>query len=574
VRRAEQYALAERYPEWRMAFLEVPPPANRPHVGMCVVSSPYIEQHAKVLRQAAAMDIDGFFFDGFYLGGAPHPLAPGCVCEFCRERFKKDTGLDLPAKADWTDRTFKRWVRWRNDRLLAVARYFQAEMRKVNPHVTCTFNCNTWPFGSKDWETAVPAWRIRDFGVSQHGYDMRPERKWLLPGFKARLGRDMNPGHTDLWRACGYVHTCGKGEPDPLWHELEIETFILTGLAHGITPWHSTIEGPVDVSFRIHADVATRERHFSRRHVANVAVLYSQNTHDFYGHIPAASNLADYRDGLLGTWMILSEHHVPFEFVFDNQVEEAVPAKYGTLVLPNAAALSDRACDRLAAWVRAGGHLVLTADAGRFDEWGDPAPMRRGFPGQDSPNEGGQDGEAVGKGRVTYLEADPGLAYCRSRNAAAPEWLLAAVRTRPLPMVVEAPPTLVVNLFEAPSPASPAAASPPTSATEAASGPRQWWVHLLNVSHLMPDGDSGFRGLEQPPVAKPQTGDPATGRRLGWPLVPARNVRVRLTGARVTRARLAVAGTDLPVAADGTVTVPEVRLHDVLVLTAGDEVTK
>jgi len=566
VRQAKDFALAERYPQWRMAFLEVPPPADRPHAGMCVVSSPYIEQHAKVLRQAAALDIDGFFFDGFYLGGAPHPLAPGCVCDFCRERFKKDTGLALPAKVDWTDRTFKRWVRWRNERLLAVARYFQAEMRSVNPNVTCTFNYNMWPFGAKDWETAVPAWRIRDFGVSQHGYDMRPERKWLLPGFKARLGRDMNPDHTDMWRGCGYLHTCGKGEPDPLWHELEIETFILAGLSHGITPWHAEVEGPPEAAYRIHANVAKRERYFSRRHVADVAVLYSQNTHDFYGHIPPAANLADYRDGLLGTWMVLSEHHVPFEFVFDNEIEEAVPERFGTLVLANAAALSDGACVRIAAWVRAGGHLVLTADAARFDEWGDPAPLRRGFPGQDSPTEGGEDGEAVGQGRITYLDTDPGLAYCRSRDAAAAERLLAAVRVRPLPMVVEAPPTLVANLFEAPAPPAPPAAP--------AAGPRGWWIHLLNVSHLMPDGDSGFRGLEQPPVAKPQTGDPATGRRLGWPLVPARNVRVRLTGAKVTRARLAVAGTDLAVADDGTVTVPEVGLHEVVVLRASDEVTK
>ncbi|MFP4057758.1 MAG: alpha-amylase family protein [Candidatus Brocadiia bacterium] len=537
VRDVGDFVPARRFPQWAMEYIATPGREWPPRTGICVVSSPYIEHHAKKLCEAAEFDIDGFFFDGFYLGGVPHPVRPGCVCQHCRRKFKEDTGLDLPERVDWTDMGFKRWVRWRNERLLAVARRFQREMRKVRPRITCTFNYNIWPFGHKDWETAIPVWRVSDFGVSQHGYSGDFAQKWLMPGFKARIGRDINPRHTDMWRACAYRHTCGRGEPDMAWHELEITTFLLAGLSHGIAPWHSTIEGPIELSARIHAEVARRERYFSRRHVANVAVLYSQNTHDFYGHIPGTENLAAYRDGLLGTWMVFSEGHVPFEFVFDNQLQEAVPPGFALLVLPNAAALSAEAAHNVLEWARRGGHVVASAETGAYDEWGERRP-RPLLPARS---------QALGEGSILWLADDPGLAYCRRRDAEAAQALLGAARRVELPFQVDAPKTLVVNLFRSPD-------------------GRERWVHLLNVSPFFPGGDTGFRGVGRPSAPVEHTGDPETGRRIGGPLVPATDVVFRLAEAKPRSARLVVADQELAVGEDGQVTVPRVDLHDVLVL--------
>ena len=56
------------------------------------------------------------------------------------------------------------------------------------------------------------------------------------------------------------------------------------------------------------------------------------------------------------------------------------------------------------------------------------------------------------------------------------------------------------------------------------------------------------------------------GRR-GWELVPARNITLQLPHQNVKSARLAVAGTELPVDAAGRMVVPEIELHDVVVVT-------
>ncbi len=550
LRNIADYVPAKMRPQWQMQYIEWPEKTFTPRVGMCVVSSPYIEWYAQVLHEAAAFDFDGFFFDGFYLGGIPHPSRPGCVCEFCAEAFRKDTGLALPKKVDWSDMTFKRWVRWRNERLLKTARYFQAEMRKVNPKLTCTFNYNLWPFARKDWETAIPAWRIDDFGVSQHGYSGKFEEKWLLMGFKSRIGRDINPAHTDMWRASGMETTVGKGKSDPAWYEHEISTFMLCSLAHGITSWHAPGVSP-EITARIHGEVAKRERYFSRDHVSNVAVLYSQNTHDFYGHIPDTENLGAYRDGILGTWMLLTENHVPFEFVFDNQVEEGRLDRYKALLLPNAAALSDKALDRIAAWVRAGGRLIATAETAAYDEWGNKA-------------DAGRLDKAVGKERVTRLPGDPGLDFCRKRDRA--DKLISAIVETPMPFKVSAPTSLVVNLFQSPD-------------------KRELWAHFLNVSAFMPNGDSGFRGLGLPPAqVKPNEAGPSaaprdtasdaelagSGQKVGGANVPAKDVAFSIPGRKIKSARLVAADKTLQADKDGRVVIPVIDLHDVLEVTLCD----
>ncbi len=549
LRNIDDFEPARQFPQWQMQFIDEPGKdySKRPRVGMCVVSSPYIEHHAKLLRQAAAFDLDGFFFDGFYFGGIPHPSRPGCVCDFCEKKFKDDTGLPLPTVVDWTSPAFKRWVRWRNDRLLAVARYFQEQIREVNPNATCAFNTNHWPFGGKDWETAVPMWRIDDFGVSQHGYSTDFSQKWLMLGFKSRLGRDMNPSHTDLWRTGRLMGTCGpRREPNWAWHERELLTFVLAGPTYGISTWHGGIEGPVELTARIHTEAAKREPYFSRLYVADVGVLASQNTHDFYGHIPETDHLADYRDGLLGTWMILTDHHVPFEFFFDNQLSSPETLdRYRTLVLPNAAALSRADAERLARWVRRGGHLITTTETGAYDQWAEPhEPSLLGEVfGVDPSREGTV---ARGQGEVTHLPADPGLAWARRRDSAAAGQLLAVIRTRrhPLPLEVEGPPWLVANSFLNPN------------------DPDDRWIQLLNVSHKYPGGDAGFRGLGLPvPEDKRRANDD-----YGWPLVPVENVRLRLPGIPIEAARLAIDGRTLALDADGWITIPRLEFHDVVVV--------
>ncbi|MBI5686639.1 MAG: beta-galactosidase trimerization domain-containing protein [Verrucomicrobia bacterium] len=534
LRRADQCEAAKRHPEWRMEYIAWDERRATNKVGMCVVSSPWRQMHAEILKEAAALGLDGVFFDGFYLGGIPHPTAPGCVCRWCRESFRNDTGLEAPRRVDWADKLFKQWVRWRNHKIVEVACYFRDRMREANPKLEVTCNYNFWPFGNKDWDTAIPMWATDAYGVSQHAYSGRPDLEWVMLGYKSRLSHDLNPKHSDIWRTAAPAWKYDGSPADAARHELTMRTFILSALTHGTTPWHGGHIQPPEVGVRVHDAVRERERFFSQDELRHVGVVVSQNTHDFYGHLPGTNNLDDYRDTILGAWLLLTEHHIPFRFVFDNQIEAGDLVDYKVLLLPNTACLSDAMAARLREYAARGGRLIATAESGAFDEWA----VRR-------PKNALADIESL-----VRLDGEPALKWLRTREEATAESLLKAVRAVAAPFTVEAPRSLVANaVFSA--------------------NRKALWLHLLNVSAFYPQGDTGFRGMGQQPVYAGSVASDAQivrGGKAKRENIPARNVIVRAPGFDVKNARLGVAGTAIKPGPDGSFIIPEVTIHDVLVL--------
>ena len=538
LRRIEDYEPAKKFPDWTMKFIEKP---ARPKIGMCVISSPYREHHAKFLAEAARFDIDAMWFDGFYLGGIPHPTAPGCVCSFCGEKFKKETGLDLPEKVDWTDNAFKRWVRWRNEKLIETAIFFRDAVRKVKPGLPITCNFNHWPFGNKDWDTAIPLWRVQEFGVSEHAYSGKRELEWIMLGFKSRLSHDTNPEHADIWR----MSRPAPETKTPEEYEHDMLTFMLGALSHGVVPWHGNHILPIEAEARVHAALAKRERFFSRREVQHAAVWVSQNTHDFYGHLPGTPNLSDYRDAVIGNWLALSGEHVPFQLVFDNMIEPGELEDYEVLVVPSVAAMSEKAAANLSDWAERGGRLLLMGEVGTHDEWGNRLPKSRL-----SKLVGDLKREvrkSYGKGSVFYLPTDAGLQYARERKRSGLDGVLEFIRSENYPFDIEAPPFILANAFYGRD--------------------RQVWIHLLNVSDYMPFGDTGFRGLSLPPMFLQS---PAGAEYAAEPPdrthSKATSVRVKPHAWKVKSAKLGLSGQELSVKEDGTIIVPEVDIHEVLVL--------
>ncbi|MBM4085489.1 MAG: hypothetical protein FJ272_11920, partial [Planctomycetes bacterium] len=407
-------------------------------------------------------------------------------------------------------------------------------IRKVKPGLPVSANTNHWPFGNKDWDTAIPLWRITEFGSSEHAHSGKPELEWLMPGFKSRLSHDTNPEHADIWRPAFPMFRSSGTPADIARHEHDMLIFMLSALSHGVVPWHGGQSSPFESEVRVHHAIAKRERFLSRNEVKHVAVWVSQDTHDFYGHIPGSSNLVDYRDTVLGNWLVLSRAHMPFQFVFDNMVTAGFLRDYKVLLAPNVAAMSAAAAEEVRRWVKAGGQLIFTAETSAYDEWGNKLAK---------PRLADADGH--------YLPRDPGLAYVRDRDQKAVSGLLDAIRRISPPLEVHAPPYVLANTFHS-------------------LDGKQLWVHLLNVSDYMPNDDTGFRGLE----SKPQfAGDGATDARVEFSDKPAQRVHriaqsIVLTPRawKVKSASLGVAGTVLPLAPDGSVTVPELDVHDVLVL--------
>ncbi|MBT4814501.1 MAG: hypothetical protein HON70_02320 [Lentisphaerae bacterium] len=545
-RRVEDFQIAKRFPQWAMEYIKNPAREYPPRVGMCLLSSPYIQHHAEFMKEVVRQGVDAMWFDGVYLGGAPHPLQPGCVCAFCRDQFRRDYGLDLPKQVDWTDLTFKKWVRWRNEKLIATATHFADEIRSESPGMSVTFNYNMWPFGTKDWQTGIPLWKTSAYGVSQHAYSGSDNLRWVMLGYKGRLTHDLNPDHSDMWRTGDPSFSFAGSAADEERYERNMNLFVLAGPTYGTIPWRSRRHPQV---IRKGNDLlADVEAYFSKEQIRHTGVVHSQNTHDFWGHLPGTDNLIDYRDAILGTWLLLTENHMPFEFVFDNQLGRDDLKGYEALVLPNMACVSDPQADTIRDWVNDGGHLVLTGSTGQFDEWGE-ARQRHAFRDWTA-----QKSTVAGKGRVDYVETDPGLVFGRQRNQRPGKTLLAALQRPTPPFGVTAPPYVAVNAFW---------------------NPRhdEIWVHLLNASYFYMHGkDCGFRGVNRPPTTTQDLASDGQMTRLSaaddGPLYkhrPVQGITVAVNRWSVAAART-VRSTQTLEIRDGRVVLPELDLHEVIVL--------
>ncbi len=552
VREIDDFRIAHRYPEWKMEYIDEPGNVYGPRVGMCVTASPYLREHAKLLREIAGMGVDAMWFDGFYLAGIPHPARPGCVCSYCRDAFFDDTGLELPRSVDWTDPAFRRWVRWRNERLTAAARYVTSEIRDVRPDLPVIFNYNHWPFASKDWETGLPLWKTGDYGVSQHAYTADESFSWVMLGYKAQLSHDLNPDYSDIWRFGRPLFDADSVPDGERIHELQIKQHLLAALTFGTIPWRSTSDYP-QVQKRNNAALALREDSLRTESAATVGLVVSQDTHDFWGHAPGANNLIAYRDSILGTWLLLTERHIAFDLVFDNELE-SVPERCQTLILTQTVCLSDRRASALLDWTEEGGTLIATGAAGACDEWG-RARARTLFPSS----------QAHGSGSIHRLDTDPGAAYARERDADAAAVLTGAIGTDTLPFTVDGPDHLVVRLYTDPD-------------------TKGLVLHLLNVSPFYRYANGcGFTGVRGTPAGPEHTLHPESRDSVetasdalesihdvemtqthSFAERPIPELRVTIPAAAGLTARCVVSGASFEIADDGVIVVRDLVDHEAL----------
>ena len=365
------------------------------------VNGGWREWAMEMIQEAMKTGIDGVFLDG------PVIYSGCCYCEACREKFAARYEVDLPAVEDWSDPNWLNFVQFRLESMAEFMGDASRAAKSINPDAVAFLNAGTWQANS--WRFA----RCLDT-VSDH-QDFNGAEEFF------------HPGHTNFllgWAATG-KYMAAAGKPSIVfshhtlgaWHYIplpkyETQLSIAQTIATGANPWFGVFDYSLDHSRKdavepvkeIQDFVAKNEQYYTQTEsCASVALLnssqtatyYVSNYPQFYGEAGSGKEVnlgvdagggtrtvnwkmrketceAAVNNGYIGYFSAMTRAHIPFDVILDGHLTAQGLSKYKTLILPNAACLSDNQIDSIREFVRRGGSVVAEFETGAYDEMGKP----------------------------------------------------------------------------------------------------------------------------------------------------------------------------------------------------------
>lgn len=377
----------DAHPDWIMRDAAGNPVRHwaDPDLWVTCALGPYnFEFMTEVTREIVQMyPVDGIFSNR-WMG---HGL---CYCEHCRRNFKQATGYDLPRAGDapvrfhlprsqesardgadgdaGRDPALTAYLAWWQERLFALWDVWDQAIRGVVPHARYIPNSGG-ATGMLDMRRIGEKAEIM-FADRQARHGLQPAWANGKNGkeFRATLGR----------KPIGGIFSMGVEEryrwKDSVQNPAEIQLFVADGVANGLRPWFTKFSGMIydprwlQPVIDLYQKYAAWEPYLrDQTPLARVAMVYSQQTWNYYGGEQAQARVEDHARGF---YHALIEARIPFEMVHEGLLDEEHTRPFKTLILPNIAALSDAQCQQLREFVQRGGSLVATYETARYDEWG------------------------------------------------------------------------------------------------------------------------------------------------------------------------------------------------------------
>jgi hypothetical protein len=169
--------------------------------------------------------VDGIFINRWAGSGM-------CYCEHCRKNFRAATGLDLPRTDDPQDPARRAHILWQQERLFALWRLWDAEVRKINPDSCVIPNAGGGATSPLDMK-AIGALAPTLFADRQARGGLMPP--WAAgknaKEYRAALGSKPVAGIFSVGVVGPYRWT------DSVQCEAEVRIWVADGVANGLRPW-------------------------------------------------------------------------------------------------------------------------------------------------------------------------------------------------------------------------------------------------------------------------------------------------------------------------------------------------
>ena len=348
--------------------------------------SSYRELSLARVREMAGTGIDGLWVDTVYLQhsiGEHEDLWPSAdACSTAA--FQSATGLSLPAAEDWDDPGWRRWVVWRHGQMTDYLLAVKQAAREANPDLV---------FFEENWNVdGSGATQYANDPAAYLGYpDMSTGHEVSTVGDRVDEGETgMQDATLEQWLAFATMIRWARGADagKPSWiltygyQAADAERLAGVILAEGANYYETrgpSMDDSVGADYRQRIfswTAAHQEALYGGEPAATVALAYSPRTRDLLDQGAGdlyepeeAPFFHEYRQAAA----TLLRNHIPFDIVILNDALSAASlGGYGTLILPNVAAMSDGEAAAIRDFAEGGGGLILVGETGSRDDWLEP----------------------------------------------------------------------------------------------------------------------------------------------------------------------------------------------------------
>ena len=322
------------------------------HLDPCVHvchNSPYGDIVLDTLDELfGGFTIDGVTFD--YFIGEP------CYCDFCRDKFLKECGLDAKEWEVWTEQEARRFSEWADrdgDDFVQRAR----EVANRHNRIIVSFRKSGDVVFTEPHTGGMITVKDKGFMIRQTVAQARVEGKPTVV-------------------CTPYSHLYYVGMPKPPQHmRQEFREIVVSGAS----PWPVIWDWEIVKDKRGLAGLATvfgevkdHEDYLTdTESLKHAALLVSEQTNTLFG-----DEAYRHMDPVKGWYDALTRAHIPVDVILDEEVAPERLAEYRVLILANAASLSDGQVQAVTDYVSAGGGLIASHQTSLYDH---EMQNRRGF---------------------------------------------------------------------------------------------------------------------------------------------------------------------------------------------------
>lgn len=355
----------EAHPEWFVHNAKGEALTYNGTYQACVNGGWYQDYSLEIISEVLKRyDIDGLFFNWFgYLNYTYSKEYFGiCTCERCRSRFRSMYGMDLPKVENFSDPAYGAYLQFKDRTADELRTRIYHHIKQLRPDLAVT--------GERGASDLIRT-------EIQRVVSRRPPEWPYQSGELARWGRAYGRGKTVSATSTNFIDYAWRFASETgACHLLRFAQ----QLANGATLDYYLLGTTAQEDARPFRQIAElfhwhgrNEAYYTGLRSGSKVALYDSRKTGVFRRKTATAEVegAPYR----GAFRALLEGRIPFDFVCDEVLEKPDGAAsldaYESILMPNAACLSEMEAQALDAWVEAGGVLIATGESGFYDEVGD-----------------------------------------------------------------------------------------------------------------------------------------------------------------------------------------------------------